>query len=69
MSENESILEIKDLILFYENAIAVNNVNMVIPRGKIVGVFGSNSAGKSSLMFCISGIILDVKKKKKNERR
>ena len=58
-----AILEIIDLMLFYENALAVNNVNMNAQEGKIVGVFGSNSAGKSSLMLCISGIILDVRKK------
>jgi branched-chain amino acid transport system ATP-binding protein len=50
-------------MLFYENAVAVNNVNLAVNESQIVGVFGSNSAGKSSLMFCISGIIFDVKKK------
>lgn len=58
-----AILEIKDLMLFYENAVAVNNINLRIEDGQVVGIFGSNSAGKSSLMLCISGIILDVKKK------
>ena len=32
---------------------------------QIAGIFGSNSAGKSSLMLCVSGIILDVRKKEK----
>ncbi len=63
MKENGMMLEVKDLMLFYENAIGVNNVNLVVGQGQIIGVFGSNSAGKSSLMYCISGIILDVKKK------
>jgi branched-chain amino acid transport system ATP-binding protein len=58
-----SILEIKNLMLFYENALAINNVSITVPEGLVVGIFGSNSAGKSTLMFCISGIILDVKKK------
>ena len=58
-----AVLEIKDLLLFYENAIAVNNVSLAVDDGKILGLFGSNSAGKSSLMNCISGIILDIKKK------
>jgi len=57
------ILQVKDLMLFYENAVAVNNVNLQVNEGQIVGVFGSNSAGKSSLMYCISGIIFDVRKK------
>ena len=50
-------------MLFYENAVAINNVNIEVSEGQIVGVFGSNSAGKSSLMYCISGIIFDVSKK------
>ena len=59
------MLEIKGLMVFYENAIAINNVNMGCERGEITGVFGANSAGKSTLMYTISGIILDVQKKEK----
>jgi branched-chain amino acid transport system ATP-binding protein len=58
-----AILEITDLMLFYENALAINNVTIGVNESQIVGIFGSNSAGKSSLMLCVSGIILDVKKK------
>jgi len=50
-------------MLFYENALAINNVSITVPEALVVGIFGSNSAGKSTLLFCISGIILDVKKK------
>jgi branched-chain amino acid transport system ATP-binding protein len=50
-------------MLFYENALALNNVSLRCHKGKVTGVFGSNSAGKSSLMYLISGIIVDVKKK------
>ena len=57
------MLEIKNLMVFYENALAVNNINMRVRKGKVTGVFGANSAGKSTLMYTISGIILDVKKK------
>ena len=60
-----TLLEIKDLMVFYENAIAINNVNMKCQKGKIAGAFGANSAGKSTLMYTISGIILDVQKKEK----
>lgn len=58
-----ALLWIKDLLVFYENAIAVNNVSLECHKGKITGVFGSNSAGKSTLMWTISGIITDMKKK------
>jgi len=50
-------------MVFYENAVAINNVNMRCKKGVITGAFGANSAGKSTLMYTISGIILDMKKK------
>ncbi len=57
------MLEVKNLMVFYENALAINNINMKCRRGGVTGIFGANSAGKSTLMYAISGIILDVKKK------
>ena len=63
MDEGEALMEIRNLVVFYENAVAVNNVSLQCQGGKITGVFGSNSAGKSTLMWTISGIIVDMKKK------
>ena len=57
------MLEVKNLMVFYENMLAVNNVSMSCEKGQIVGVFGANSAGKSTLMYALSGIMLDIKKK------
>ena len=57
------MLELKNLMVFYENAIAINNISMECRKGKITGIFGANSAGKSTLMYTISGIMLDIKKK------
>ncbi|KPK31421.1 MAG: ABC transporter [Nitrospira bacterium SG8_3] len=57
------MLEIKNLMVFYENATAINNLSLGCNEGKVTGIFGSNSAGKSTLMYTISGIILDTKKK------
>ena len=61
------MLRTSELTVFYENAIAVNNVDIEIEEGEIVGLFGPNGAGKSTLMYTISGVILD--KKKKEEMR
>ncbi|MBW1920161.1 MAG: ATP-binding cassette domain-containing protein [Deltaproteobacteria bacterium] len=57
------MLKVRELMVFYENAIAINNASLECERGKITGVFGTNSAGKSTLMYTISGIILDLKRK------
>lgn len=50
-------------MVFYENMLALNNVSVECEAGRIIGIFGSNSAGKSTLMYVLSGIILDIKKK------
>lgn len=57
------MLEAKELMVFYENMLALNNVSIKCEKGYIVGVFGANSAGKSTLMYTLSGIILDIAKK------
>ncbi len=50
-------------MVFYENMLALNNVSLKCQEAQIVGVFGANSAGKSTLMYTLSGIMLDIKKK------
>lgn len=61
------MLEAQGLMVFYENMLAINNVSFSVKEGQIVGIFGANSAGKSTLMYTVSGIILD--KKRKEEMR
>ena len=64
------MLNVKDLIVFYENAIAVNDLSMEVREGQIVGVIGSNSAGKTTLMNTLSGLIWDMLiKEQRKERR
>jgi branched-chain amino acid transport system ATP-binding protein len=59
------MLEAAGLMVFYENMLALNNVGLRCEANQIVGVFGANSAGKSTLMYALSGIILDIRKKEK----
>jgi branched-chain amino acid transport system ATP-binding protein len=61
------MLSIENLMVFFENGLAVNNVTLEVRESEIVGLLGSNGAGKSTLMYTISGIILD--RKIKEERR
>jgi len=61
------MLEIKNLAVFYENAIAINNINVECQSGKVTGIFGANSAGRSTRIYSISGIILDVTKKEETK--
>jgi branched-chain amino acid transport system ATP-binding protein len=57
------MLEAAGLMVFYENMLALNNVSIKCEARQIVGVFGANSAGKSTLMYTLSGIMEDIKKK------
>jgi branched-chain amino acid transport system ATP-binding protein len=57
------MFEARELMVFYENMLALNNVSLSCDKGMIVGIFGSNSAGKSTLMYALSGIILDIRRK------
>ena len=57
------MLEVKNLMVFFENALAINNLSLEVHKEEIVGVLGSNSAGKTTLMNTISGLMIDIKKK------
>ena len=59
------MLVAEGLMVFYENMLALNNIAIECGENRIIGVFGANSAGKSTLMYTLSGIILDQMKKEK----
>ncbi|MCP4657732.1 MAG: ATP-binding cassette domain-containing protein [bacterium] len=59
------MIETRDLMVFFENMLALNNVTLRCGEQQIVGVFGANSAGKSTLMHALSGILLDVRDKER----
>lgn len=61
------MLEVKNLMVFYENALALNDLSLEVRKGEIVGVLGSNSAGKTTLMNTISGLTLDMKIKEERK--
>lgn len=61
------MLQISNLMVFYENAIALNDFSMTVNQGQIVAVIGSNSAGKTTLMNTVSGLIIDTKIKEQRK--
>jgi branched-chain amino acid transport system ATP-binding protein len=61
------MLEVKNLTVFYENALALNSLSLEVKPGEIVGVFGSNSAGKTTLMNTIAGLTLDLQTKQERK--
>jgi branched-chain amino acid transport system ATP-binding protein len=61
------MLRVDELMVFYENAIAINELSIEVNEGEIVGIIGSNSAGKTTLMNTISGLLLDTKLKEQRK--
>jgi len=61
------MLTVRDLMVFYENALAINDLSLEVREGEIVGVIGSNSAGKSTLLNTIAGLTLDLKIKERRK--
>jgi len=61
----EVLLEVRELMVFFENALAVNGLSLEVHAGEIVAIIGPNSAGKTTLMNALSGLIIDMRTKEK----
>ena len=51
------MIEIKNLSKSYNGKKALKSIDLSLPRGEIVGLFGENGAGKTTLMKSILGFI------------
>lgn len=57
MANNKQIVSIRDLYHKYGKDWAIQNINFEIPKKGIVGLLGSNGAGKSTTMNILCGVI------------
>ena len=53
----ENILECRGLVKFFPNCLALNNVDLTVPKGRIVGLLGPNGSGKSTLIKLANGLL------------
>lgn len=52
-----NLLELKELEKSYGNKKVLDNINLTIPRGKIIGLLGKNGTGKSTLIKIINDLL------------
>lgn len=53
---SETILEVKQLTKRYGKQLALNNFDLTVSKGEIVGIAGRNGAGKTTLFRIITGL-------------
>lgn len=55
--ERDTMIEIKNVSKSYAGKKALTGINLTLPQGEIVGLFGENGAGKTTLIKCILGLL------------
>ena len=56
-SKTQTILQVKNLTVYYDAVLAVNNVSLNVSEGEIAAIIGPNGAGKSTTLKAISGLL------------
>lgn len=58
---SEKIIEVNNLSKSYGEKIVLNDISFSLPKGEIIGLFGPNGCGKTTLMKILTGLIHDYK--------
>ena len=56
MSNEKLALHVENVTMQFGGVVAVNNLSMDIPEGKIIALIGPNGAGKTTAFNCITGV-------------
>jgi len=52
-----NVLQVRNLTVYYDSVLALDNISLVVNRGEIVTLVGPNGAGKSTTLKAICGLV------------
>ena len=56
MNKENLVLHVENVTMQFGGVVAVNNLSLDVPEGKIVALIGPNGAGKTTAFNCITGV-------------
>ncbi len=56
MSEEKMVLRVENVTMQFGGVMAVNDLSIDVPEGKIIALIGPNGAGKTTAFNCITGV-------------
>lgn len=57
MQFNDILVQLNDITVKFQQHLALQNVSLLVPRGKIITLIGPNGAGKSTLVRVVLGLL------------
>ncbi len=57
VAPHEPVIEVRDLVVAFDDQVVLDNLSMDVGRGEILGVVGASGAGKSVLLRTLLGLI------------
>ncbi len=63
------MLEVKNLTVHYDGAMALNDVSIRVEKGEFVAVVGPNGAGKTTLLKAVSGTLRELQRVRREKAR
>lgn len=57
VNTNQPLIEARDLTLSYGQTMALRGVDLQVQPGKVLGLLGRSGSGKTSLLYCLAGIL------------
>jgi branched-chain amino acid transport system ATP-binding protein len=55
-NEKRSVLRLEDITMQFGGVVAVNNLNLEVKEGEIIGLIGPNGAGKTTAFNVVTGV-------------